>query len=165
MSKISIEKLKEILHYDPDSGVFTYLVRRSRTPAGTVAGHISHIDGRRRIGLDNKHYLANQLAWFFMTGKWPPHHIDHINGNQADDRFSNLRPATGSQNLANAKRPKHNRSGLKGASWDKRSGKWRAVIKQHRRVIHIGLFDSPEEAHAAYLSRAKELFGEFARAA
>lgn len=167
MTKITAERLRELLHYDPDTGVFTNLVARKGRfakvgePAGRIRGH----DGRCRIGVDGGRYFANQLAWLYMKGEWANSRIDHINGDQADDRFENLRTATHSENLANARRPRHNVSGFKGVSWHKSAGRWRATIKKDRKPMHLGYFDTASEAHAAYMAKANELFGEFARAA
>jgi HNH endonuclease/AP2 domain len=91
--------------------------------------------------------------------------VDHINGVRHDNRPSNLRPATQSENLANTRLRSNNTSGLKGASFHKQAGRWRAAIRIDGRQRHLGLFDTPEEAHAAYVRAARELFGEFARAA
>lgn len=163
--RITAVRLRELLHYDPETGVFTHRVgRKGRgTRAGDVAGRIRKQDGYRRIGLDHGRYVASRLAWLYMTGEWPAAEIDHINCVRSDDRFINLRPATRDENARNTRRPSSNTSGLKGVSW--RGGKWRATIKKDRKPIHIGFFASPEAAHAAYVAKAQELFGEFARAA
>lgn len=85
---------------------------------------------------------------------------DHINGNSLDNRRCNLRLATTSQNNANRGKHRNNRSGFKGVF---RNGKkWRAVISTNGKAVHIGTFDTPEEAHEAYKIRAIQLFGEFA---
>lgn len=164
---VTASRVRELFHYDPETGIFTHRIGRkgNGTKAGEVAGRIRPHDGRRRIGVDYGRYFAYQLAWLYVTGEWPPSTIDHINGIQSDDRIVNLRLCTGSQNLANARRPDHNTSGYKGVSWHRVRGKWRATIKKNRKAIHIGHFDTAFEAHSAYIAKAKELFGEFARAA
>ena len=163
----TVERLREVLNYDPLTGIFTHRIgRKGRgTRAGAIAGRIRAYDGYCRIGLDGERYFAHRLAWLYVTGKWPSSDIDHISGEKADNRFANLRLATGSENLANAPRPRHNTTGLKGVNWHGKAGRWRATIKKDRKPIHIGYFDSAIEAHAAYVAKAKELFGEFARAA
>lgn len=165
--KITAKRLRELLNYDPLTGVFTFrLARKGRfAKVGEIAGRIRPDDGGRRLGLDGGRYWGNQIAWLYVTGEWPSLAVDHINGDRSDDRFANLRLATGSENLANARRPRHNTSGLKGANWHAKAGKWRATIKKDRTPIHIGYFATAAEAHAAYMAKAKELFGEFARAA
>jgi hypothetical protein len=87
--------------------------------------------------------------------------VDHKNRDTLDNRRSNLRIATASQNIANQKKPRHNKSGFKGVYW--RCGKWRAQIKKDRRRFDLGGFDSAVEAHNAYIKAATELHGEFAR--
>lgn len=164
---ITAARLRELFNYDPETGIFTHRVGRKGggTRAGDVAGRIRPHDGRRRIGVDYGRFFAYQLAWLYVTGEWPNSTIDHKNGIQSDDRFSNLRLCTNSENMANARRPSRNTSGFKGVSWHAARGKWRATIKKDRVSIHIGHFDSPIEAHEAYIAKANELFGAFARAA
>jgi len=88
---------------------------------------------------------------------------DHRNGDTLDYRRSNLRVATPSQNNMNRRTGPANTSGLKGVGWHSIAAKWRARIKLNRQEIHLGLFHTPEEAHAAYCEAAKEHHGEFAR--
>lgn len=90
-------------------------------------------------------------------------YCDHIDGNSLNNVRSNLRLATKAQNNRNMKKPSHNTSGYKGVSWRKNAGRWRAYIFINNKQIHLGYFDTPEEAHAAYCEAAKELHGEFAR--
>ncbi|MGI8404596.1 MAG: HNH endonuclease [Thermomicrobiales bacterium] len=89
--------------------------------------------------------------------------IDHWDGDGLNDRRSNLRIATRSQNMVNVPLRSNNTSGYVGVSWSKASGKWRSAIKQNDRQIHLGLFTSAAEAARAYDLKARELFGEFAR--
>jgi hypothetical protein len=89
--------------------------------------------------------------------------IDHINGNGLDCRRSNMRPSTPSQNGANAKRSKANKSGFKGVAWDSTRGKWFASIRVDRRTIALGRFDDIIVAALAYDSAARQHFGPFAR--
>lgn len=161
---LTAARLRERMIYDPETGIFIHRVGCKGTAAGTIAGACMQ-NGRRLIGIDRCRYLSYRLAWLYMTGEWPASDIDHINGAHDDDRFANLREATKSQNLANAKRPCTNTSGFKGVSWNKNAKKWRSLIKRDRKVTHIGYFATAEEAHAAYVAKATELFGDFARAA
>ncbi len=110
-----------------------------------------------------KMYKAHRLAWFYMTGEWPPDQIDHIDGDRDNNRLVNLRKATNAQNGANARLSKNNSSGFKGVSFDTSVGRWRASIRRNRQLHYLGFFNTPEEAHAAYASAAVQLFGEFAR--
>lgn len=102
------------------------------------------------------------MAWLYVYGEWPDFEIDHINGDAHDNRICNLRRATHQQNMANSKVRAHNASGLKGVQRHTLSRKWRARIQVSGRTIHIGLFDTKEEAHEAYMRAARFHFGEFA---
>ncbi len=87
--------------------------------------------------------------------------VDHINGNGLDNRRENLRVATKSQNMANRSKPINSKSGFKGVTWNKQRSKWTAQITYNYKHLHLGLFNTPEEAHAVYCAKANELFGDF----
>jgi len=155
--RLTRERLRELLHYDDETGVFRWWKRvGDEIRLGEVAGYVEiHIHGR--------YYGAHQLAWMHVKGRWCRPMVDHRDGNSTNNRWSNLRRATPSQNTANSRRSRLNTSGYKGVSWYRRSGRWLAVIGKHGRLIYLGLFDTPEAAHAAYVEAARKLFGEFAR--
>lgn len=90
--------------------------------------------------------------------------VDHKDGNGLNNTRGNLRVATPQQNSQNKRRPSTNQSGLKGVSWHASSGKWRACIRHDKRLVSLGLHDSKEAAHAAYVEAAANLYGDFARA-
>jgi hypothetical protein len=149
---ITQERLKQLVAYDPDGGEFTWLVTVSnRAPAGRKAGGMSN--GYIVIRLDGVLYRAHRLAWLYVHGVWPEHDIDHINGRRSDNRLVNLRPATRAENLQNLRIARaYGSSGLLGAHrW---KGKWRAAIAANGIQHHLGTFETPQEAHEAYL-RAK----------
>lgn len=156
-------RLRALLAYDPETGAFTWRVSRGRMCAGMVAGG-RYSNGYQRIRVDGEEYLAHRLVWLYTDGAWPAAEIDHINGDRSDNRRANLRLAAGWQNHANARLSKRNTSGFKGVSFDKRRGLWYAYIKKHGRMLNLGLYKTAEAAHAARLAKAKELFGDFARA-
>lgn len=171
MMELTAERLREVLNYDPDTGVFVWRKREGDDPhtrmwntrfAGEVAGSIRKSDGYRVIRIDVRLYLAHRLVFLFMTGKWPIADVDHINMNKVDNRWCNLREATQSQNNANTRKRKNNTSGYKGASWH--GSGWRAQIHVSGKHICLGTFPSPEEAHAVYCEAARKHFGDFARA-
>jgi hypothetical protein len=118
--------------------------------------------GRRVIEIDGKTYPANRLAWFFMTGVWPRHEVDHIDTNKLNDVWSNLREATPAQNTANKNIYRNNTSGFKGVTLDRKSGKWRARYGNGGRVS-LGRFKTKEEAIEAYKRAARTAVGDFAR--
>lgn len=108
-------------------------------------------------------YMAHRLAWLVMTGADPDLDPDHKNGVPWDNTWENLRPATFTQNKANSRTYKNNKSGYKGVSWNKREQAWVAQISLGRKVRHLGYFTDPKEAHDAYATAARESFGEYAR--
>jgi HNH endonuclease/AP2 domain len=152
------EYVRELLEYDPITGVFTWRKSRSKISPGQVAGNVSRY---RTIKIDRKHYLAHRLAWFVTFGEWPPNQIDHINGVRDDNRLINLRLATQSENNVNAQTPK-NKTGFRGVAPHRR--KWSAKIRINGRKQHLGLFDTPEEAYRCYCAAAQRIYGEFGRA-
>lgn len=156
------EELKRILHYDPASGRWAWRVSRGRVIIGEEAG-CTDTNGRRRICIDGTLYLAARLAWLYMTGSWPEAQIDHKDTDQTNDRWNNLRPATHAQNLHNTTGwKKGNAAGYKGVIWHSSGKRWEARIMHNRVTYRLGLFETAEEAHAAYQVKAKELHGEYA---
>lgn len=164
MTELTAERLRELLDYAPEAGIFIWRVSRGKAVAGAKAGTRSS-NGYLHIGVDGRAYRAHRLAWLYVTGSWPIDQIDHINLIRTDNHWANLREATRSQNYANRRPYVTNKSGHKGVSWFKRDGRWRAAIVVNRKCTHLGLFDTREEAHAAYVAAAKFYFGEFARSA
>jgi hypothetical protein len=111
---ITQKQLKELLSYDSNTGVFTWIKKTSnRAPVGNVAGYLNH-DGYVYIKINNKIYSAHRLAWLFTNKAYPENMIDHINGNRSDNRICNLREATRVENAYNQKKQKNNTSGVKG---------------------------------------------------
>jgi hypothetical protein len=160
---ITIDRLHELLSYDPATGIFRWNQRMSNyCHAGRVAGHVNP-HGYRAIAIDRCMYLAHRLAWFYVRGEWPIRDIDHINSDKLDNRICNLRIATESQNGGNSRLSKRNTSGFKGVYWNNDMQKWHAQIHVKRRRIHLGLFHTPQEAGDSYKKAALRYFGEFAR--
>lgn len=159
---ITYQRLREVLRYDPETGIFTWLVITSnRVLIGDVAGTLN--DDYLVVQIDGRKYRAHRLAWFYMTGEWPSDQIDHWDLNRANNRWENLRKATNSKNSANTRRPMTNTSGFKGVWLDKPTNKWRAKIQVRGEQRYLGYFDTPESAHHAYVVAATQYFGEFAR--
>jgi hypothetical protein len=156
---ITQAELKEILEYNPDTGVFTWKKTVcNRVVVGNVAGHKTNW-GYISIKIQGKHYQAHRLAYLYMTGKFPENDIDHINHIKDDNIWANLRDATGSQNQANKVKQKNNTSGYKGVNWHR--NKWRAQISYMNKTMDLGYYTTPQEAAEAYKKKATELYGEF----
>lgn len=147
------ERLKELLDYDPDTGVFVWRVSRGGINKDTQAGS-KLSNGYIYISISKRRYYTHRLAWLYVHGCWPTNQIDHINRVRDDNRICNLREATPSENQWNGGKYKNNTSGLLGVQCIKSSGKWKAQITIHGIVKNLGHFNTPEEANAAYV-RAK----------
>jgi hypothetical protein len=167
------DEVRARLSYDPESGELTWLPRPGQdrhtrawntTWAGKRAGHLNRVHGYVEVGLFGKLYPAHRVIFLIVTGEWPADQVDHRDGNRTNNLFSNLRPATNSENAFNARRYSDNKSQLKGA-WPTANGRYRAQITIKGRTYSLGCFATPEEAHRAYCEAAKRHFGQFARAA
>jgi hypothetical protein len=154
---ITAERLRELVHYCPETGVFTHLQSKGRKKAGMRAGWLRK-DGYIETEVDGKAYKAHRLAWLYTYGAWPIHHIDHIDGNRSNNRLINLRDVNRFINSQNQRLPcKINQCGFLGVH--KHGPKFRAQIRVKGKNKHLGLFDTAELAHEAYL-RAKRVFHE-----
>lgn len=162
MKAISIDRLREVFSLDHETGAIFCRVNRRKAREGARA-EIWRSDGYAQVCVDGEILLAHRVAFALANGRWPQDEVDHANGNRADNRPHNLREATKSQNGANKRTLRDN--ALKGASWCKRAKRWRAAIRKNGKMIHIGLFDTQEAAHTAYVDAARRYHGEFARAA
>ena len=155
-------RLKELLHYDPETGHFTWLVsRRGTTRAGSRAGTPSGY-GYIQIQIDGVLRRAHRLAFLYMTGAFPPKDVDHINRVKDDNSWPNLRPATPRENEGNKGLQSSNTSGHRGVSWCKQRGKWRVLCKRDGRMIYLGRYSDLEEAAAVARTWRAENFKEFA---
>jgi len=157
------ERLKALLDYDSETGVFRWRVQNKSNRKTVIAGCRAQSE-HWSINIEGRRYRAHQLAWLYMKGEWGRPLIDHRDGNPLNNRWDNLRLGSHGDNAANRSRLRTNRSGFKGVCFDPRRGKWRAQITKDGRRFSIGSYATAEEAHAAYVAKARELFGEFARA-
>lgn len=159
---ISQEHLKSLLHYNPETGIFIRNIKASNSFEGTRAGAIACRFGYRVISIDKVRYREHNLAWLYMTGKFPTGLIDHINGDTLDSRWINLREATKEQNQHNANKRIDNTSGVKGISWNKTNKLWSAQINKNGKIVYRKSFCSLEQAAIEIKQARKLLHGEFA---
>ncbi len=148
--------LQHLLHYDPLTGVWTWInpLPHSKMRRGDVAGRLTS-QGRRQIRIALGFYYASRLAWLYMTGEWPKDQIDHRNRIKDDDCWENLREATQSQNSYNRE-------------WAEASGEWRGIRWHGNKFAvnvgarYLGLFETLNEAMAVRDQALKDFAGPFA---
>lgn len=157
----SLKRLKETLRYDPETGVFT---RLKWGKLSDRTGHVDKMTGYLRISVANHVYGAHQLAWLYMTGRWPTE-IDHWDRDKLNNRWSNLREATSTQNKANRLVQRNSATGVKGVSLCRVTGRYRADIRVAGKSMNLGRRDTIAEASQLYAEAALVHFGEFARIA
>jgi len=167
-AELSQEELKLLLHYDPDTGVFTWKARNcidgnsrhikmwNTRYAGSIANS-KEFKGYLILSIMGTSYKQHRLAFLYMTGRFPIDQIDHINGIKHDNRISNLREATNSENIQNQIRARSDsKTGILGVSWHKRLKKFAARININGTLKHLGYFNTPEAAQSVYIQAKKE---------
>lgn len=152
---LTAARVRELFDYSPDDGALRWRVSGPKRVVGAAAG------SRQRIGyivirVDGELHYAHRLAWLHVTGGWPTASVDHIDGDKGNNRWANLRDVSHQANCRNQHRAQGS-AGLLGAAKNSRSGCWRAIITVDGRQKHIGTFQSPEAAHAAYIAERKTL--------
>lgn len=151
---ITAKRLRELVHYNPETGVFTRKTDRGGYKAGGVMGTPS-TRGYLKLCVDRVHYYAHRLAWLYMHGEMPKV-IDHINGDTGDNRIANLRNVDQAGNVQNMKRMNRtNTSGFTGVTRKRR--KWAASLSLNNKHIFIGSFETKEAAYAAYVEAKRNL--------
>lgn len=162
-TKLTAEDLRQRLSYDPETGQFTRLiaVRAGRWKVGDVAGSANKAIGYVVLNIDGKYVYGHRLAVLYMTGKWPECEVDHINGDRSDNRWANLRCVTRQMNAENMRSANawntHGFMGVERTKGATRSRPWAARIKVKGKRIHLGMYATPEEASAAYISAKRML--------
>lgn len=161
---LTADRLREVLDYDRDTGLFTWKFRDDRSRswnsryAGTRAGTLSKASGYRHISIDKALHYEHRLAWLYTANEWPANKIDHLNGIRTDNRIENLRDASDAINAQNQRKaPASNKStGVMGVHLFKRTGRFQASITINKKPFHLGYFDTVEAAHEAYLSAKRK---------
>lgn len=155
--KLSSELLRQVIHYEPETGVFTRIKASWSRPdtTGVVANKGNSI-GYRQISINGIQYQEHRLAWLYMTGSWPMGQIDHLNGDGKDNRWSNLRdvcPRTNAENQRKAR--SDNGLGILGVYPNKK--RFMAKISYGgKKNVYLGTFDTPKQAHEAYLEAKRK---------
>ena len=157
---ITQDQLKKALHYCPETGVFTWLVRRQGRRMGVRAGRVSRNTktgkSYRNLRIHPQSYLEHRLAFLYMTGAFPTDRVDHIDGNGCNNVWTNLRAVTRAKNMQNMRKFVNNKSGTAGVSWHKNRKAWVSYITSEGKTKHLGTFHNKEDAIAA--RKAAEVF-------
>jgi hypothetical protein len=151
---ITQSELKELLEYDPNTGIFTWKVNRG---TARIGNNIKCVDNKGYIvvRINSKNYNIHRLAFLYMTGEWPKEQVDHISGDRSDNRWSNLRDVSCRDNACN--QHTHRNGRLPGCYWHKGNRKWRAQISINGIIRCLGYFTTEEEANHAYLKAKANL--------
>lgn len=142
---ITQKHLKEVLNYNPTTGIFTWINCGSKKRNKKIAGTICK-DGYRSVRVDNISYQSGRLAFLYMEGYFPEHEVDHKDRNRANDKWNNLRHVSRQCNMRNCSIGSLNTSGVKGVWWHKDRKKWTVGIKINLKQKHIGCFVDFDEA-------------------
>ena len=156
-STLTVQRLRQLFKYDPETGVFTRLVSvKYNAKVGDIAG-AKNSSGRLQIHIDGKSYKAHRLAWLYVHGAFPENDIDHIDGNPANNAIANLRDVTHAVNMQNRKVAHSNNkaTGLLGVS--RNASGFQARIRFDGKLRALGTFKTPEAAHNAYLAEKRRL--------
>jgi len=156
MKELTAERLRAVLRYDPETGLFTRIAAGKGSRVGEIAGSLHKGTGYVRVSVDCQVFLAHRLAWLYMTGEWPAEEIDHKDGAKGDNRFANLRDVSRSINQQNKRTcRKDSATGILGVSPHR--GQFVAQIGSEGCIRRLGVFGDIESAHAAYLAAKREM--------
>ena len=152
---LTFDRMKDAVSYDPGTGAFAWIKPTSnRVHRGRNA--VPNGRGRVTIRIDGRTYPAPRVAWLYMTGEWPRGVVDHVNGDTTDNRWANLRDVPQATNTQNIRKPhRDNKVGMQGVVL-RSSGKYAANIYINGRQTCLGRFETPDEAHAAYVAAKRE---------
>lgn len=156
----SIEELKTLFRYDPDSGEIFWIVSGKGKIKKKAAGTLENT-GYYGIMIEGRRLRSHRIAWALYYGQWPKDQIDHINGIITDNRITNLRAATNLQNGKNFKKKSNNTSGHTGVSF--RGKRWRVQIKVNYKLIYLGTYKTLDEAIKVRTEAEIKYFGEWRR--
>jgi hypothetical protein len=151
--------LHELFDYDSVAGGLVWRINKNRARIGMRAGWVDQL-GYRSVGINKRRYKEHRLVWAWH-GRAEEKELDHINGDSQDNRIENLRRATRAENMWNTGVRKDNRAGVKGIGFKR--GRWRARLQVNKKPVHVGTFDTREEAEAAITAARKDLHRCYAK--
>lgn len=149
MKMLTQARARELFQYDPERGTFKRLIRVSNAMPGAPAGTVHKATGYTQIRADGRLYLAHRVAFLMTNGRFPEHEVDHINGDRSDNRWTNLREVTRTENSRNHALDARNKSGVHGVCWRETHSKWEAVISAGSKRMRLGMHDDFFEAVCA----------------
>jgi hypothetical protein len=158
---ITQQELKELLHYNPETGIFTWKVSTARRVSSGDVAVTKRKDGYIQIKLNNELILSHRLIWIYMYG-YLPKYIDHINGQRDDNRIINIREVSNQQNSLNSKISKNNTSGIKGVYWDKSRNKWTVRLSIDGKCKFFKRFDDIDLAKLVIEEVRNKYHGKYA---
>lgn len=158
---ITQNRLKELLHYDPVTGIWTWkVIRTGYAYIGSQAGNITK-HGYRNIRVDGKLYRSSRLVYLYMKNEWPSEEIDHIDRNRSNDKWDNLRKADSCQNSYNRGVRTDNSTGHKGICRHKTTQKYQVNIGVNKKFLYLGSFDTLDEAIKVRKEAELKYHGEY----
>lgn len=156
INDISADVVRWALHYDAETGAFRWRSEsRKRSDLKEIAGSTTS-NGYIQIKVGNRKYFAHRLAWLYVYGEWPKNQVDHIDGCRTNNRIANLRDATNEVNCQNLRRA-HSKSSNGYLGVTRVKDRWASNISVNGKRIRIGVFDTPEQAHQAYITAKRQL--------
>lgn len=158
---LTVERVRELLNYDPETGLFTWKHSRGTARKGNLAGYARTTQQGKTywvIRMDRVSHLAHRLAWVWMYGTVPEDQIDHVDGNGTNNAIANLRTVSLSENMKNKRKQANNTSGVTGVSWEKNSSKWEVRIMIGGKSVYFGRYADFQQA-VSIRKKAETLYG------
>lgn len=158
LATLTADQVRDLLDYDPATGNLAWRKTGKGRRLDRIAGSPDR-HGYLQTRVNGRMYFNHRLAWLHVHGTWPQYVIDHINGNPADNRIENLRDVPRKTNQENQRKAaaSNKTTGLLGASLHRKTGKFVAAIQTDRTKHYLGLYETPEQAHAAYVTAKHQL--------
>lgn len=154
--RVPVERLRELLKYDPETGVLRWRVGYGKAVAGSEAGYLQSAR-YMTLGIDGEKFRAHRVAWALVYGEWPEHTIDHLDGDRCNNKLANLRCVPQAVNMQNIRKPtSRNTSGYLGVYWSDRRGGWMASVTTGGKQRRWGPYKTRERAYATYVARKRQ---------